>query len=144
MAEHTVVARFLHVQDLAFKRQNGLEPPVPALLGSAAGRFTLDQEQLTALGIFLLAIRQLSRQTAGIERALAPCEVASFPGSFPRPRGVDTLRDDLSHHRRVLVEVLAQPLVNELNDLALNVAVQFALGLALELWLRQFHAYDGR
>src|SRR5437868_2717120 len=81
--------------------------------------------------------------TTGIERAFAPCEIASFPGSFPRAGGVDALRDDLSHDRGVLIEVLAQPLVHELNDLALNIAVQFALGLALKLRLRQLDAHDG-
>ena len=50
------------------------------------------------------------------------------------------LRDDLPHHRRVLVEVLAQLFVDELDHEALNIGVQLALGLPFELRLRQLHA----
>ncbi len=117
--------------------------PVAAGFGGAAGRFALDQEQLAALRILLLAVGQLAGQAAGIERALAPRQIARLAGGFPRPRRVDRLADDLAHHRRILVEVLAQLLVDELDDVALNVAVQLALGLAFELRLRQLHADHG-
>ena len=141
--QHLVVARLLDVQDLALERQNRLIAPVAAALGGAAGRFALDQEQLAALRILLLAIGQLAGQAAGIERALAPRQVAGLARRFARARGIDRLADDLPHHRRVLVEVLAQLLVHQLHDKALNVAVQLALGLAFELRLRQLHADHG-
>jgi hypothetical protein len=60
VAQHLVVARFFDVEDFALQRQNGLEAAVAALLGGAAGRFALDQEQLAALRILLLAIGQLA------------------------------------------------------------------------------------
>jgi len=53
----------------------------------------------------------------------------------------DRHADDLAHHRRVLVEVLAQLLVDELDHVPLNVGVELALGLAFELGLRQLHAH---
>ena len=140
MAQHLVVARLLHVQDLALQRQDRLEAPVAALLGGAAGRFTLDQEQLAAFRILLLAVGQFARQAAGIERALAARQVARLAGRFARARGFDRLADDLAAHRRVLVEELAQLLVDELRHLARDVAVQLALGLAFELRLRHLDA----
>ena len=144
MPQHLVVAGLFHVQDFALERQDGLIPPVAPGLRGAAGRFALDQEQLAALRILLLAIGQLARQSARIERALAARQVAGFAGRFTRARGVDRLADNLAHHRRILVEELAQLLVDELNDKAADVAVQLALGLSFELRLRQFHADHGR
>ena len=62
VAEHLVVARFLDVENLSLERQNGLEAAVAALLGGAAGRFALHQEQLATLRILLLAVGQLAGQ----------------------------------------------------------------------------------
>ena len=140
MAQHLVVAGLLDVQDLALQRQDRLIAPVAARFGGAAGRFALDQEQLAALRILLLAIGQLARQAAGIERAFAPRQIARFAGRFARARRIDRLLHDLLHHRRILVEELAQLVVDELDDIALDVAVQLALGLPFELRLRQLHA----
>ena len=91
-------------------------------------------------GSLLLAIGQLARQAAGIERAFAARQIAGLAGRFARARRVDRLADDLLHHRRILVEELAQLLVDELRHVALDIAVQLALGLAFELRLRQLHA----
>ena len=60
--EHLVEARALHVQDLAPEWQDGLEPPVAALLGRAASRIALDQEELRARGVPFLAVGQLAGQ----------------------------------------------------------------------------------
>ena len=64
MAKHLVIARFLDVEDLAFERKNGLIAPVAASLGRAAGRFALDQKQLAALRVALLAVGELPGQSA--------------------------------------------------------------------------------
>ena len=82
-------------------------------------------------------------KTAGIERAFAPREIARLAGCFAGARGVDALLHDLTHHRGVLVEVLAQLVVDELRPSGPDVAVQLALGLAFELGLRQLHADHG-
>ena len=122
------------------KRQNGLIPPVAPAFRGAAGRFALDQKQLAAVRISLLAIGQLARQPAGIERAFAPRQIARFAGRFTRARRVNRLRDDLLHHGRVLVEEFAQLLVDQLNDVTLDVGIQLALGLPFKLRLRKLHA----
>ncbi len=64
VAEHLVVARFFDVENLALERQDGLVAAVAPALGRAAGRFALDDEQLAARGIALLAIGEFSRQAA--------------------------------------------------------------------------------
>ncbi len=92
VAQHLVVARLLDVEDLALQRQNRLEAPVAALLGGAAGRFALHQEQFAAFRIALLAIGQLARQSAGIERAFAAGQIAGFAGRFSGARRVDRLQ----------------------------------------------------
>ncbi len=99
VAEHAVVAGLLDVEDLAFERQDRLEAPVAALCRGAACRFAFDEEQFTARRIALLAVAQLARQAAGIERALAPSQIAGFSGRFTRARGVDRLADDLASSR---------------------------------------------
>ena len=144
VAQHLVVARLLHVQDLALQRQDGLETAVAALFGGAAGRFALHQEQLATLGILLLAIGQFAGQTARIERAFAPRQVARLAGRLARARRVDGLAHDLPHHRRILVEILAQLVVDELGHVSGDIAVQLSLGLALELRLRDLHAHHRR
>ena len=61
-AQHLVEARALHVEDLAAQRQHGLEFAVAALLGGAAGRVALDDEQFGLGRIALLAVGELARQ----------------------------------------------------------------------------------
>ena len=142
VTEHAVIARLLDVEDFALQRQDRLEAAVAALLGGAAGRFALDEEQFAAFRIAFLAIGQLARQAAGIERAFAARQIAGFACRFARARCIDRLRDDLLHHRRILFEVLAQLVVDELLHLARDIAVELALGLAFELRLRHLDADD--
>ena len=143
MAQHLVVARFFDVQDLALERQDRLILAVAALLGRAACRFALDDEYLAARRIALLAIGQLAGQAAGVHGRLAAGQLASLAGSFARAGRVNALADDAARYGGVLVEILAKPLVHELLDVSLDVAIQFALGLPFELRLRQLHGYHG-
>ena len=140
VAEHLVVARLLHVQDLALERQDGLEAPVAALLGGAAGAFALDQVHLAAVRLALLAVGQLARQSTAIERAFAAREVAGLARRLARAGGFDRLVDDLARDRRVLLEEAAQPLVDERLHDAGDVGIELALGLSFELRLRQLDA----
>ena len=74
--QHLVEARLLDVQDLPLERQDGLELPVAPLLGRAAGGIALDQEELGELGVALRAVGELAGEVRGVERALAPRQVA--------------------------------------------------------------------
>src|ERR1022692_3364329 len=122
VAQHLVVARLLYVEDLALERQDGLETAVTALLGGAAGRLALHQEQLATFGILLLAVGQLAGQSTGIERTFAPGQVARLAGRLARARRINSLPHDLAHHRRILVEILAQLVVDELGDVSGDIA----------------------
>src|SRR5712692_7797557 len=94
--EHLIEACLLDVEDLAAQRQDGLEAPVAALLGRAAGRVTLHDEDLAQVGVALGAVGQLAGQGRGIERALALDQLASFARSLSCAGGVDDLLDDAS------------------------------------------------
>ena len=61
-----------------------------------------------------------------------------------RARRFDRLGDDLLHHRRILVEVFAQLLVDQLDHITRDIGIQLALGLPFELRLRQLNANHRR
>ena len=63
-AEHLVEARALDVEDLAAQRQHRLEGAVAALLGGAAGRIALDDEEFGFRRIALLAVGELAGQAS--------------------------------------------------------------------------------
>ncbi len=103
---------------------------------------TLDQIQFAAVRLALRAVGQLTRQTAAIERTLAPSQIARLACRLTRTRRVDGLVDDLLRDRRILLQEPAQPLVHERLHRACDIGVQLALGLPFELRLRQLHADD--
>ena len=92
--EHLVDARLLDVEHLAEHRQDRLEVAVAALLGGATGRVALDDEQLAARRVALLAVGQLAGQGAPLERALADDEVARLARGLARSCRRERLLDD--------------------------------------------------
>ena len=104
-AEHLVEPRLLDVQNLALERQDRLEAPIAALLGGPACRLALDDVELAQRRIALLAVGELARQRAAVERAFAADQIARLARRFARPRGIDRLADDPPCDRRVLLEV---------------------------------------
>src|SRR6202022_2985428 len=83
----------------------------------------------------LLAIGELARQRAAVERAFPPHEIAGLPGGFPRAGSIDRLADDAPRHRRILLEKRAKLVVDDGFDDALDLGVA-KLGLCLSLELR--------
>ena len=143
--EDLVETRLLDVQELAAQRQDGLEAPVAALLGRATGRIALDDVELAAGGVALLAVGELAGQGHAVERALADDEVARLAGRLAGAGGRQALLDDPAAVGGVLVEVLAEAVRDRGLDLALDLRVaELRLGLALELRIGQLHADDGR
>ena len=109
LARHDPVqAGLLDVQDLAAQGQDRLEAPVAALLGRAAGRVALDDEDLAPLGVALLAVGQLARQRQPVEGALPDHEVAGLAGRLAGAGSGQALLDDPPAVARVLLEVLGQ------------------------------------
>ena len=141
--EDLVEARLLDVEHLAAQRQDGLEAPVAALLGRAAGRVALDEVELAPGRVALLAVGQLAGQGHPVERALADDEVARLAGGLAGAGGGQALLDDPPAVGRVLVEVLAEAVGDGRLDLALDLGVaELGLGLALELRVGQLDADD--
>src|SRR3546814_17547655 len=80
--------------DLAPQRQHGLVLAVAALLGRAAGRVALDDEQLAERRVLFLAVGELAGQDGDIQRALAAGPVAGLARGPPGAGGVTDLAGD--------------------------------------------------
>src|SRR3989441_538842 len=142
VGQDLVVARLLRVDDLAAQGQHGLRLAVAALLGRAAGRVALDQEQLAVLRVPLRAVGQLGGQALVVTPALAR-QLPGLAGGFSRLSGAHALVDDLARGRRVFLEGLGQLLVHDLLHQPLEVGVaELGLRLALELRFGQPHGDD--
>src|SRR5690606_28227002 len=112
--EDLVDTGLLDVEDLAADREHGLRPRVAALAGGAARRVALDDEHLALAGVGRLAVHELAGQrTTAAEESLASGEVPRLPGGQPGGRGRDPLADDVLALARVLLEPLAQPVVDQ-------------------------------
>jgi hypothetical protein len=132
--QHLVDAGLLDVEDLAAQRQDRLGLAVAALLGGAAGRVTLDDEQLGVLGVALLAVGELAGQGEAVEDALAGDGLAGLAGGRTRARGEQGLLDDEAGRARVLLEVAAELLGDDGRDEAGDLARdQLVLDLRAEL-----------
>src|SRR6185369_4124871 len=144
VAEHAVEARLLDVQDLAAQREDRLGPPVARLLRRATGRIALDQEDLGVLGLARLAVGELAGQAAADHRALAD-EVALLAGRLARAHRQQRLVDDRLRLARVLLEELAELVVDDRLHRALDLRVaELDLGLALEQRVGHEHRDHGR
>src|SRR5262249_28990279 len=143
--QHLIEAGLLDVQDLSAQRQDRLVLPVASLLRRATCRVALDDEQLRERRVTLLAVRQLAGERAAVERPLAAREVLRLARRLAHPRRLDALRDDAPRLGGMLLEVDRQAIVDQRLDDALHLAVaELRLRLALELWLRDLDADDGR
>src|SRR5690606_40782755 len=113
---------------------------VAALLGRAAGRVALDDEQLAQRRVLLLAVGELAGQAGDVERALAPGQVAGLARGLARTRGVDDLAGDGPGFVRVLLQELLQARAEGVLDHGADLgAEQVLLGLAGEVRLGRLH-----
>src|SRR6266850_2456630 len=143
VGQDLVVARLLRVDDLAAQREDRLRLAIAPLLGRAAGRIALDQEQLSVLRVALRAIGQLGGQTLVVAPALAR-QLAGLARGLARLGGAHALVDDLARGGGIFLEGLGQLLVDDLLHEALEIGVtQLGLRLALELRIGQAHRDDG-
>src|SRR5690606_24009112 len=94
VGQDLVDPRLLDVDDLAPQREDRLELAVAPLLGRAAGRVALDEEELAHRGIGERAVGELARQRADVERRLLAGEVARLAGRLTSPGRRDRLLDD--------------------------------------------------
>ncbi|CAI8342630.1 MAG: Uncharacterised protein [Halieaceae bacterium] len=92
-AQHLVETRLLHIQNLTFERQNGLEFSIAALLGRATCRISLHQIQLAQRRIALLTVRQFPGKAGNIERAFAAGHFSRLARRLSGSRGIDHFSD---------------------------------------------------
>ena len=131
------LAGFLHVEDLAAKRQDGLDIRITPGVGRSAGRVTFDQVQLRFLERPATTVSQLFGQSAGGQGPLATNHLAGLAGGFPGLRGPHALSGNQLRHFRIGFEKLRQPIVYDRGDNPLDLAVsQLGFGLPLELGIR--------
>ena len=139
--EQLLVARLLDVEDLAAQRQDGLELPVTALLGAAAGGVALHDVDLAHRRVFFLAISQLAGQAHAVEHALAARHLARLARSLAGLGRLDDLAANDLGVRGVLQQVVRQRLADHVFHGAAHLAAdQLVLGLAAELGLGHLHA----
>ena len=91
VGEHLVDPALLDVDDLAAQRQHRLGVAVAALLGRAAGRVALDDEELGQRRVLDRAVGELAGQGRVLERRLAAGQVARLARRVAGARGVDRL-----------------------------------------------------
>ncbi len=142
-AEHAVEPGALDVEDLAAQRQDSLSAPVAPLLGRAASRISLDDEELRISRAIRLAVSQLAGQGHALEGAFAQDAVLGGFGGLAGLHG----QDDLVYHGarilRILFEEGRERIAENRADRALGFhRAELGLGLALELDLAQFDRDD--
>ena len=138
--QHAVEARALDVEDLAAQRQHRLGLAVAALLGAAAGRVALDDEQFRQRRVLLRAIGQLAGQAGDVQRAFAAGEVACLAGGFTGAGGIHDLAGDGLGFIRVFLQELLQPRSERTVHHRAHVrGHQLFLGLAGEAGIRHLH-----
>jgi hypothetical protein len=121
------------VQDLAAQRHDRLEVLLAGLLGRAAGRVALDQEELGAARVVAGAVGELAGQRRTARDALA---LHLLRGLEALLGVVDRVLGDLLAGIRMLREPQAEVVLDEALDQARGIARgQALLGLARELRL---------
>ena len=143
--EGAVAHDLLHVENLAAQRQDGLVAAVAALLGAAACRVSLDEEDFALGGVVALAVGQLAGHAGAAEHVAALHHLAGLAGGLTGAGGEDDLVHDGVGLVGVLLEVVLQHLADGVVDGAAHLGVaELGLGLALELRLGHLDADDGR
>ncbi len=143
--EHPVEAGTLDVEDLALQGKDRLDVPVAALLGRAAGRVALDQEQLAFGWVALLTVGKLAGERSDVHHALAPGELTRLFGGLARGGGVDHLLDDGAGVGGIFLEpfgeLVGDQAFERLADLGGD---ELVLGLRAELGVGELHGDDRR
>ncbi len=130
LESHAVEAHALDIQDLAAQGQYRLVVAVASLLGAAAGRIALDDEELAFGRIALLAVRQLAGQRGAVEHALAARQFAGLARRLARGGGFHHLADDGLGFARMLLEPAAEMLQHRAFDDGTHLGGdKFVLGL---------------
>ncbi len=134
----------LHIQDLSLEGKDGLESPVAALLGRAAGRIPLHDVELALGRIVFLAVGQLPREIGSLENILSLGELPGLAGGLPGLGREDRLVGDGPGHGPLLLEGILEGFGEEgLHGSRDPARPQLGLGLSFELGVGNLDADDG-
>ena len=141
---HLLQRRLLGVQDLAAQREDRLRLALAALLGRAAGRIALDEEQLALARVGRRAVGQLAGQVEAVRhRRLARHRLRGRARRLARLRRQRDALDDLRARGPVLQQEALERRADRAVDLRLRLrAAEPFLGLTLELRLLHVHRQD--
>ena len=143
--ERTMIAHALDVQNLAAQGQDRLDVSATAVLGRAACRVALYDEELSQLGIAHRAVGELAGQRCRLEQALAAGRLARLAGGVACLAGLLGLLDDLAGGLGMLLEVIGQTVGHNFERERAHVgAAELSLGLTLKLRIGQLDRNDGR
>jgi len=138
-----VLPGLLHVQDLPPQREDGLEFPVPSLLGAPACRISFHDIDLALFRVTLGAVCQLAGQACTLKCALPPGKLTGVPCSLPCFCRRQRLLHDGLEHLGVLIEIFGECGINEGVGDPFHIAVpQPHLGLPLKLRARHLDRDD--
>ena len=144
IGQRFIQAGLFDVEDLAAQGQNGLEAPIAALLGGAAGAIALDNVNLALGGVAAGAVGQLARQRQAFQRALADDQIAGLLGCFPGAEGGATLLNNLARLARILFHPLAHGLGHSSLYVITHLVVeQLEFVLPFKLRLDDLNAHNG-
>ena len=133
-----------NVEDLTADGQDGLEMTVTSLLGTAARRVTLDDEEFAVCCISVGAVGQFAGQTTASHGRLALYVLACLACSYTCCGCQNHLVHDDFRLVGVLLQVVAESFAYGLLDCTSHFAVaKLCLGLAFELGLCHLHADNG-
>ena len=144
VVENLVVHGFLHVEDFASQRKDGLECTVASLLCGSACGVTLDNEEFAVLGCAAGAVSEFSGQTAAAQRRLALYFHAGVVGGVACLCGYYHLLDNGACLAGILLEIIAERLAHGgLHSAYHLVVAEFRLGLAFKLRLHDLYGNHG-
>ena len=127
------------------KGQNRLEGAVAALLGRAAGRIALDEQNFAFRRIALLTIGELAGERRDVESALAAGQLARLAGGFAGGRRFHHLADDGAGLCGVLLKPVVERLVDDVLDRGSDLrGDELVLGLRGEFRVRHLHRHHRR
>ena len=128
-----------HVEDFSAQRKNRLGLAVARLLGAAAGRVALDDEQFGAFGGRIGAVGELAGQAQFLHRGLAR-DFLFGAAAQPLVGALDDEIQELVGLQRIARQPMVERVLDRLLDDALGLGGgEAVLGLALEF--RLAHEY---
>src|SRR6266487_427278 len=141
--EDLVESHALNVQDLTTQWQDGLKVAVAPLLGRATCGIALDEIEFATIGASLAAIGELAGQRR-VQHVFALDEIFGGTGCLAGTGGGETFVDDGLALARRSLQVLREHVGGDrFDDWAHIGIVELALGLRLELRIRDLDADDG-